>query len=247
VTYAALARCADGSLSLSAALNDTHVEDNDVSQILSPDGNKKVAQALVAMARVAQDKGHLDKALENYRRALKYVPNNKRLQVRIEEVKSALEEGKTLKQFKRDRTARAGGSDIASNDALSPLRSKGKNKRTRSTAAPSYSADEEDENVSPRKPTVFASLTAMTLDYAKGVSLGSKRRKSNAGKALSTLVTDFDADTDSPAPSAKREAIEVIPALPRSSRLPLGILENVDEDNLMACGIGDAPVGSADE
>ncbi|KZO95352.1 kinesin-domain-containing protein [Calocera viscosa TUFC12733] len=203
---------------------DISADDHTVAQILSPDGNEKLAQALVVAARTVQDKGQLDKALESYKRALQYVPNNKKLQVRIEEVKSAMEEGKTLKQFKRDRVARATGSKASSYQGLSVAL--GKHKRPRSKTVPgSYDADAESENEPPRRLEAFRSLTEMTLEYAKGPPSAHKRRKSNRGNPFPPPLIEVE---DSPMPIGEEMNDGGKPKLARSRRVALQEVQNVD-------------------
>ncbi|KAG9032665.1 hypothetical protein FRB95_001093 [Tulasnella sp. JGI-2019a] len=61
---------------------------------LSPGGKKSAAKAHVMFARERQDKGDLEMALEFFKRAQVYIPDNEKLKVRIDAMELAIEKQK---------------------------------------------------------------------------------------------------------------------------------------------------------
>jgi len=67
--------------------------DGEVVQKLSPKSRKKTGRAYVALARAHSEKGDLQVALDLYRKAESYVPDNMKLKERIVEVELAVTHG----------------------------------------------------------------------------------------------------------------------------------------------------------
>jgi len=67
--------------------------DGDIVQKLSPKSRKKTGRAYVALARSHSEKGDLQVALDLYRKAESYVPDNMKLKERIIEIESAVTHG----------------------------------------------------------------------------------------------------------------------------------------------------------
>lgn len=62
--------------------------------VLSPSSRKKTGRAYVALARAHSEKGDLEVALELYRKAETYVPDNVKLRERVLEIEWAIKNGK---------------------------------------------------------------------------------------------------------------------------------------------------------
>lgn len=65
-----------------------------LADVLSPSSRKKTGRAYVALARAHSEKGDLDVALELYRKAETYVPDNIKLRERVLEIEWAVKNGK---------------------------------------------------------------------------------------------------------------------------------------------------------
>jgi len=65
-----------------------------LADVLSPTSRKKTGRAYVALARAHSEKGDLQVALELYRKAETYVPDNIKLRERVLEIEWAVKHGK---------------------------------------------------------------------------------------------------------------------------------------------------------
>ncbi|RXW20557.1 hypothetical protein EST38_g5299 [Candolleomyces aberdarensis] len=96
-------------------------KETQLADVLSPVSKKKTGRAYVALARAHSEKGDLNVALELYRKAESYVPDNMKLKERIIEIEWAVKNGreyvpspKPQKQHKKHKKNRSNKASTAS-------------------------------------------------------------------------------------------------------------------------------------
>jgi len=110
--------------------------DGDIVQKLSPKSRKKTGRAYVALARAHSEKGDLQVALDLYRKAESYVPDNIKLKERIIEIELAVAHGTEFHPSpKRARPRRRGRRGTQARPAQSAL-----------GTVPEISADGDESN-----------------------------------------------------------------------------------------------------
>ncbi|KZT40547.1 kinesin-domain-containing protein [Sistotremastrum suecicum HHB10207 ss-3] len=104
-----------------------------LAEVLSPVSKRKTARAYVALGRDLGDRSDLKGALEMYKKAAVYLPENSNLAERILEIETAIREGVAYQPRKKSRrtshSARSSASPQVSKDDKKRPRSKGKEKR----------------------------------------------------------------------------------------------------------------------
>ncbi|KAJ7099966.1 kinesin-like protein [Mycena belliarum] len=196
-----------------------------LADVLSPVSKKKTGRAYVALARAHSDKGDLQVALDLYRRAETYVPDNVKLKERIIEIEWAVKNGKTFKASpKRAKKKKEGkGKKEAEADGVE--------------AQPEAQEMDLDERMADHEAhhsddqmEVDEVETSLTGREAFGTEL------TNTGSKRSFLVAGGDAGMQTPAKRPKRakqhsvvviesdEDDEFVPdAAPRKSRRRIGL------------------------
>ncbi|KAJ7060902.1 kinesin-like protein [Mycena amicta] len=118
-------------------------DNNDVelADALSPVTKKKTGRAYVALARTHQERGHLETALDLYRRAEAYVPGNTKLRDRIIEIEWSVKNGKAFKPSPKRKKA----------FKPSPKRKKASSSKDKSSKSSSPEKEEKNRKGAHRK------------------------------------------------------------------------------------------------
>ncbi|KAF7964350.1 hypothetical protein HWV62_9731, partial [Athelia sp. TMB] len=110
-------------------------KETQLADVLSPVSKKKTGRAYVALARAHSEKGDLQVALDLYRKAESYVPDNVKLKERIIEIEWAVKHDKNfMPSPKPEKKAKA-------------TRKKSKHSRVKSEVSIEPAIKEEDEDV----------------------------------------------------------------------------------------------------
>ncbi|KAJ7443844.1 kinesin-like protein [Mycena latifolia] len=168
-----------------------------LADVLSPVSKKKTGRAYVALARAHSDKGDLQVALDLYRRAETYVPDNIKLKERIIEIEWAVKNGKAFKaspkRAKRKKEKEAKGKQIQAEEQEMDVDG-------RVDTALAETAHESDAGDQMEVDEVETSLTGRTA-FGFGAEL------TNTGSKRSFSVADGgDAKMETPAKRPKRGA-----------------------------------------
>ncbi|KAJ6583010.1 kinesin-like protein [Mycena vulgaris] len=197
-----------------------------LADVLSPVSKKKTGRAYVALARAHSDKGDLQTALDLYRRAEAYVPDNVKLKERIIEIEWSVKNGKAFKASpKRAKKGKKGKK--ADPEDVGEMDVDGHRDNAEGEAADDVKAHDSDDQM--EVDEVETSLTGRAA-FAFGAEL------TNTGSKRSFLVADGDAGTETPAKRPKRDTAkqrvvmiesdeedEFVPAAaPRKSRRRIG-------------------------
>lgn len=90
--------------------------------VLSPVSRKRTGRAYVALARSHSEKGNLQLALELYRKAETYVPDNIKLKERIIEIEWAVKNGRPFepspRRLKKNKSRKSKGSSLSSQTSI---------------------------------------------------------------------------------------------------------------------------------
>ncbi|KAJ7017169.1 kinesin-like protein [Mycena alexandri] len=171
-----------------------------LADVLSPVSKKKTGRAYVALARAHSEKGDLQVALELYRRAETYVPDNVKLKERIIEIEWAVKNDRAFKPSpKRTKTKKGGktkarAEEVGEMDVDAAAGHDGENNDDKKREQEQPLSDDQME-----VDEVESSLTGPAA-FGFGAELtntGSKRSLVDAGM-----------DTQTPAKRPKRRAAE---------------------------------------
>ncbi|KAJ7735754.1 kinesin-like protein [Mycena metata] len=191
-----------------------------LADALSPVSRKKTGRAYVALARAHSEKGDLQVALELYRRAETYVPDNVKLKERIIEIEWAVKNDRAFKPSpKRAKKTKKGGKTKARAEEVGEMdvdAGAGQNQHDEEKREEHPLSDDQME-----VDEVESSLTGAAFGF--GVELtntGSKRSFVDAGM-----------DTQTPAKRPKRKAAE-------QNKMRIVAIESDEEDEY---GLAAAP------
>ncbi|KAJ7185888.1 kinesin-like protein [Mycena filopes] len=204
-----------------------------LADVLSPVSKKKTGRAYVALARAHSDKGDLQVALDLYRRAETYVPDNVKLKERIIEIEWAVKNdrafkpspkrakkskgGKSKSKSKSKAAARAEDADAGEMDVDGPGQRENKRREV---------VEEEEEGRYPLSDDqmevdeVESSLTGRAA-FGFGAEL------TNTGSKRSLVDAGMDTQTQTPAKRPKRAAVE-------KNKMRVVTIESDEEDEYEA-------------
>ncbi|KAJ7697614.1 P-loop containing nucleoside triphosphate hydrolase protein [Mycena rosella] len=169
-----------------------------LADVLSPVSKKKTGRAYVALARAHSDKGDLQVALDLYRRAEAYVPDNVKLKERIIEIEWAVKNGKAFKASpKRAKKKERKGKKVA--EVLPDMDVDGRVEADGGAGEGEGEGEAHDSDDQMEVDEVETSLTGRAV-FAFGAEL------TNTGSKRSFSVADGDAGMETPAKRPKRGA-----------------------------------------
>ncbi|KAJ7108792.1 P-loop containing nucleoside triphosphate hydrolase protein [Mycena epipterygia] len=177
-----------------------------LADVLSPVSRKKTGRAYVALARAHSDKGDLQTALELYRRAETYVPDNVKLKERIIEIEWAVKHGRPFKPSPKPKAKKGKGA-------------KGKGKKGEQEEGEAREMDVDGD-------TSLTGRAAFGSGSGSGSGSGFGSELTNTGSKRSLVL-----EAETPAKRAKRavvviesdeEDVFVPDAAPRKSRRRIG-------------------------